>query len=302
MDSASRFGATGRNRRGSEQRSKRSSFNPEPAATADLSPQITDLMHRSPRLHRPVRNLSAVAVGSGLTRKQYGSSSQTCITKGGPNPTRWGRARSENLAESPIGPTQPASGSNAWRRRGQARSIQEGSLGPGWCAMLLNLLKHWPSSAWSGSSTIRFARTTDRVLRDLARIQRLTTLTGESPTLFQASSGKLRAYKFMTKRLGLTQRRPRRPYATGSGMAASPKKGTRAKGGTGVGRYTTGDFTGTVSLSQTGPPSGSSGLPGLKRVAKKHSPRRLQRVHLPILRSMGSCWKGAALTRIEAHS
>jgi hypothetical protein len=31
----------------------------------------------------------------------------------------------------------------------------------------------------------RLARPTDRVTRDLARIQRLTTLTGESPTLFQ---------------------------------------------------------------------------------------------------------------------
>ena len=57
-----------------------------------------------------------------------------------------------------------------------------------------------------------------------------------------------------------------------------------------------------LALSQKGPASGSSGLPGLKRDAKKHSPRRLQRVHLPILRSMGSCWKGAALTRIKAHS
>ena len=33
----------------------------------------------------------------------------------------------------------------------------------------------------------RLARTTDRVERGLARIQRLTTLTGESPTLFQES-------------------------------------------------------------------------------------------------------------------
>jgi hypothetical protein len=113
-----------------------------------------------------------------------------------------GRARPENLARSPIGPTQPASGSNPRRRRGQARSILEGSLGPGRCARLLSLLKHWPSSAWSGSSMIRFARTTDRVVRDLARIQRLTTLTGESPTLFQDCPGKLRAYKSMTKRLG----------------------------------------------------------------------------------------------------
>jgi hypothetical protein len=68
--------------------------------------------------------------------------------------------------------------------------------------MLLSLLKHWPSYAWSVPSTLRFARTTDGVLRDLARIQRLTTLTGESPTLFQDRPGKLRAYKSMTKRLG----------------------------------------------------------------------------------------------------
>jgi len=98
-----------------------------------------------------------------------------------------GRARPESLARSPSGPTQPASGSNARRRRGQARSIQEGSLRPGQYARLLSLLKHWPSIAWSGSSMSRLARTTDRVERGLARIQRLTTLTGESPTLFQES-------------------------------------------------------------------------------------------------------------------
>jgi hypothetical protein len=147
---------------------------------------------------------SAVAVGSGLSvNRRCGSS----VSNGAVHrkedlilPER-GRARSENLARSPLGPTQPASGSNARRRRGQARSIQEGPLRPCRCARLLSLLKHWPSFAWSVSSMMRIARTTDRVLRDLARIQRLTTLTGESPTLFQAQPGKLRAHKSMTKRL-----------------------------------------------------------------------------------------------------
>ncbi len=203
---------------GRSNRSANPSFNPEPTATADSTTRRTMLPHSHTWK-------SAVAAGSGLSvNRRCGSS----VSNGAVHrkedlilPGR-GRARPENLARSPVGPTQPASGSNAWRRRGQARSIQEGSLGPGRCAMLLNLLKHWPSSAWSGSSTIRFARTTDRVLRDLARIQRLTTLTGESPTLFQASSGKLRAHKSMTKRLGL-RAAPAAALRHGFGDGSVPK-------------------------------------------------------------------------------
>lgn len=47
---------------------------------------------------------------------------------------------------------------------------------------------------------------------------------------------------------------------------------------------------------------GPSGLPGLKKVAKKHSPRRLRRATLPILGSLGFYWKGAAPIRSKAHS
>ena len=111
------------------------------------------------------------------------------------------RARPENLARSPQGPTQPASVSNDWRRRGQARSIQEGSLRPWrWC-QAPKPAEALAKYAWSVPSSTRLARTPGRVTRDLARIQRLTTLTGESPTLFQAT-GQIRAYKSMTKRLG----------------------------------------------------------------------------------------------------
>ena len=113
-----------------------------------------------------------------------------------------GRARPENLARSPKGPTQPASDSNDRRRRGQARSIQEGSLRPcRWC-QAPEPAEALAKFAWSVPSTSRLARTPDRVLRGLARIQRRATLTGESPTLFQNAPGKPRAHKSMTNRHG----------------------------------------------------------------------------------------------------
>jgi hypothetical protein len=55
------------------------------------------------------------------------------------------------------------------------------------------------------------------------------------------------------------------------------------------------------AFSQIDPALGPSGLPGLKRGAKKHSPRSPYRARLPIFRSMGYCRIGAALT-IKAHS
>jgi hypothetical protein len=167
-----------------------------------------------------------------------------------------GRARPESLARSPRGPTQPASGSNARRRRGQARPIQEGSLRPSRYARLLSLLKHWPSVAWSGSSMSRLARTTDRVERDLARIQRLTTLTGESPALFQDRPGKLRTHKSTTKRSGPRSGARSGPTRLVQGWQRPQSKAPRPKGDTVVGRSATRAFKGTVSPLPNGPHGG----------------------------------------------
>src|SRR5580658_255072 len=49
------------------------SFNPEPAATADLSPSNTSLILRSPKPCNSIGNLPAVAVGSGLNEFTTGS-------------------------------------------------------------------------------------------------------------------------------------------------------------------------------------------------------------------------------------
>ena len=183
-----------------------------------------------------------------------------------------GRARPESLARSPSGPTQPASGSNARRRRGQARPIQEGSLRPGRYARLLSLLKHWPSYAWSVSSMTRLARTTDRVERDLARIQRLTTLTGESPTLFQDHPGKLRAHKSMTNRLGSRSGAGSGPTLLARGWQRPQSKAHARKGAPLWVATRPESSREQLDRAQKIPLRDRPASTGLKREAKKHSP------------------------------
>src|SRR5687768_6249903 len=101
-------------------------------------------------------------------------------------------------------------------RQGQSRRGHFGLVAWTW---LPEPLKHRPSDPWSAPSTSRLARTTDGVLRALARIQRFTTLTGESPTLFQTPGwiipGWITPCPYVPDEPArTTQRRDRRPCAS----------------------------------------------------------------------------------------
>ena len=106
----------------------------------------------------------------------------------------------------------------------------------------------------------------------------------------------------MTKRLGPGSGASSGPTLLARGWQRPQSKAHARKGAPSWAESPSETSWEQLALSPTGPALGSSGLPGLQRDAKKHSPQGLSSVKLPILRSMGSCWKGAVLTQVKAHS
>lgn len=156
-------------------------------------------------------------------------------------------------------------------RQGQFRRGRLGLVGG---ARLPSLLKH-------GQASNRLVRPEHVTVRSDARRgdswsrpdTMVATPTDESPTLFQATPGKLRAHKSMTKRLGSRSGANGGPTPLAQGWQRPQSKPTSVvpKGDTVVGRLTTRDLMGTVSFLPKRSRVGIVRPPRTQRIAKKHS-------------------------------